>query len=428
MGNYGVITGAAAKVNLVNGTTQLALASIANEEGVRIATNQFFVDGIGNYLATVRLFPNSIGAGYTPTIQIWNATSAAVAGSRPMPVPVSYSGFYGLTVEIPFNVTNTAHAFQIRIVVPGQVRFPNICALAVEGGTVMQAIIASTAANADGGLYGSGADGDANVVAPLALVRDFHYNNLSVGGVGAIDLAGFRLFVRGTLTLGVGAVISANGAAGGTSAAGGGAGAAAVGQTIGAGSAGGAGGVAGAGVVGVNAATSGGGNGGAGGAGGAGAGGAAGTVTAPTPTQGGPTAANAVLSGPNAAQAALAGAAVATLIQGGAGGGGGGGAGAVAGGGGGGGGGIAIVAARNITGTGTIRANGGAGGAGAAAVNAGGGGGGGGGFVVTVSNANLPATVTVQALGGAGGIGGAGGGVAGAAGAVGSTVHVKLGS
>jgi hypothetical protein len=427
MGNYGVITGAAAKVNLVNGTTQLALASIANEEGVRIATNQFFVDGIGNYLATVRLFPNSIGAGYTPTIQIWNATSAAVAGSRPMPVPVSYSGFYGLTVEIPFNVTNTAHAFQIRIVVPGQVRFPNICALAVEGGNIMQAIIASTAANADGGLYGSGADGDVSIPGVVTLIRDMHYNNLSLGAGRIINTAGFRVFVRGTLTMAAGAVIRHNGGNGTTGDGGGAGGITAPDGTVRGGFHSGDGSVV-AGNVGGNATASGGGAGGAGGAG-VNAGGAGGTATAPTPAQGGPTAANVVLSGSNAAQAALAGTSVATLIGGGAGGGGGGGNGAAdSGGGGGGAGGVVVVAARNILGTGTIESNGGVGGAGSAVGNAGGGGGGGGGFVVTISNANLPATVTVQALGGAGGIGGAGGGVAGVAGAVGSTVHVKLGS
>jgi hypothetical protein len=431
MGNYGVITGQATAQRLTAGTQQLTLASIADNEGVAILANQFTVDGIGNYLASIKFYPAAIGKGMACTIQIWNATTAALAGSAPLMVPLNISGNVGLSVNIPFNVVNTAHNFQIRIVVPGDVRTPNACDLAIQGGTIMQAIISSTAADiSGGGEFGDGVDGDVVIAASAPIAKDMYYNNLTINAGQALATAGFRIFVRNILTMAAGSSITGNGAAGTGADGPGAAGAAAVGQTVGAGFIGAApapGPGFGAGVAGTNATTTGGGAGGASGAGGGGAGAAGGTATAPTPAQGGPTAANVVRAMPNAVTTALAGALVATLLRGGAGGASGGGSGAQTGAGGGGGGGVVVVAARNIVGTGTIEANGGAGGAGSAAANAGGGGGGGGGFVLTVSNGTLPVTLTTRALGGAAGAAGAGGGVAGAAGAAGNTVHVKLG-
>lgn len=427
MGNYGVITGQATAQRLTAGTQQLTLASIADNEGVAIAANQFTVDGIGNYLASIKFYPAAIGKGMACTIQIWNATTAALAGSAPLMVPLNISGNVGLSVNIPFNVVNTAHNFQIRIVVPGDVRLPNACDLAIQGGTIMQAIIASTAAaSAGGGVFGDGLDGDVTIAASAPIAKDMYYNNLTIAAGQALATAGFRIFVRNILTMAAGSSITGNGAAGANADAGGAAGAAAVGATVGAGFIGAAGGL-GAGVAGTNATTTGGGAGGASGAGTGGAGAAGGTATAPNAAQGGPTAANVVQHAPNMVTTALAGTAVATVIRGGAGGASGAGnAAAVVGAGGGGGGGVVVVAARSFVGTGTIQANGGAGGAGAAANIAGGGGGGGGGFVVTVANGTIPATITVQALGGAAGAAGAGGGGAGAAGAAGNTTHIQL--
>jgi hypothetical protein len=433
MGNYGVISGGATHLRLVNGTTQLALASIADNEGIAIAGNQFTVDGVGNYLASIKVYPNAIGQGMNCIIQIWNATLAALAGSAPLSVPLNTSGNVGLGVNVPFNVANTAHQFQIRIVVPSEVRFPNACDLGVQGGTVMQAIISSVATENSAGIFGSGADGDVTLAAgTLTINRDMYYRNLTLNTGGNINTAGFRLFVQNLLDVeGVSIISNVGGAGGAAGGAGGAAGAAAPGQTLGGGFAGAAGaGGFGAGVAGTNATTSGGGAGGASGAGAGGAGAAGGTMTAPTAAQGGPTAANVARAMPNSVTLALAGTNVATLIQGGAGGASGGGDGAaVIGGGGGGGGGVVMCAANRIAvGVALIfAAVGGAGGDGSGAVNAGGGGGGGGGFVATVSGGPLPAGTQVLCTGGAGGAAGGGGGAAGAAGADGTSVHVQVG-
>jgi hypothetical protein len=105
---------------------------------------------------------------------------------------------------------------------------------------------------------------------------------------------------------------------------------------------------------------------------------------------------------------------VLATIQGGAGGGGGdGGTTSPSGAGGGGGGGVVMIAARTITGNGTITAAGGAGGA--VVSPYGGGGGGGGGVIYLVSHTNTY-TGTLNVSGGAGGIGGGGNGTAGSAG------------
>lgn len=433
MGNYGVITGQATAQRLTAGTQQLTLLSIADNEGVSILANQFTVDSIGNYLASIKLFPAAIGQGMTCTMQIWNQTTGALAGSAPLQVPLNSAGNIGLSVNIPFNVANVAHNFRIRIVVPGEVRTPNACDLSLQGGSIMQAIISSTSADAgdSGGSFGNGADGDVTIAASAPIAKDMYYNNLTIAAGQALATAGFRIFVRNILTMAAGSSITGNGAVGAAADVGGAAGAAAVGLTVGAGfigaaAAGGPG--FGAGVAGTNATTTGGGAGGASGAGGGGAGAAGGTATAPTAAQGGPTPANVVQHMPNAVTTALAGTAVATLIRGGAGGASGGGSGAQTGAGGGGGGGVVVVAARSFAGTGTIEANGGGGGAGSAAANAGGGGGGGGGCVLTVSNGTLPVTITARALGGAAGAAGAGGGAVGTVGAVGNAIHVQLGT
>ena len=50
-------------------------------------------------------------------------------------------------------------------------------------------------------IYGSGADGNVTISANTTLTRDMHYNNLDVNAGYTLDTAGFRVFVRNTLTM-----------------------------------------------------------------------------------------------------------------------------------------------------------------------------------------------------------------------------------
>lgn len=264
------------------------------------------------------------------------------------------------------------------------------------------------------GFYGDGSDGDATITGgTTTLTRDMYYDNLTITGTGVLRPAGYRVFVRGLLTIQTGGVIERNGNAGGTPAnaiTGGTAGAALAAGSLGGSGAGGAGGNAStAGTGGSNA------NDGAGGAGGAGggshdtgddaaeAGGAGGSVAWPqaVSTSGLRHLAHAL----GIYHAVTTGAA--TIVAGGAGGGGGAGGDSGTGGGGGSGGGAMVVAAYRLANAGTIRANGGAGGAaytGPDAAGNGGGGGGGGGVIWLITRASTGAG-TVEALGGAGGAG-----------------------
>jgi hypothetical protein len=259
-------------------------------------------------------------------------------------------------------------------------------------------------------IYGSGLDGDVTVTAasPVTLTRDMHYNNLTIEANGIINAAGFKVFVAGTLTGPLSAIIRNNGVAaavhtGGTAVAS---------KTLG-GSAAGATGDGDGGAAGSASTPSLGGAGGGGGAG-ATAAGAGGAVTAP-------------LGGEHAFWSAFQAAtglcvksdATVALALGGAGGGAGGGDTQKGGGGGSGGGGV-FVAAKTWDYAGALQAKGGAGGNGetGGSTNVGGGGGGGGGWVRWVRRNQLAAP-TVDVSGGAGGAA-VGTGLAGTAGAAGT--------
>jgi hypothetical protein len=243
--------------------------------------------------------------------------------------------------------------------------------------------------------FGDGSDGDVVLAAPLTLTRDMYYNTLDTATF-AVDLAGFRLFVRNTLTMGAGSIMQNNGDDGVAGAAGAGG----AGGTLTAGGAGGAGGVD---VVGVAAADATAGahraavDGGEGGTGEAGAGGDGGTSTALTATQTRPD------TLPEAVLMRAFGPTPVAMTPGVGGGGGSGDTGTGTGGGGGGGGGMVMIAARIIVmnATAAIQANGGDG-ANAVSGNSGGGGGGSGG-AVSVIFSSFPALAQAVASGGAGG-------------------------
>lgn len=50
-------------------------------------------------------------------------------------------------------------------------------------------------------IYGSGMDGNVTISANTTLTRDMYYNNLNVNAGYTLDTAGYRVFVRNTLTM-----------------------------------------------------------------------------------------------------------------------------------------------------------------------------------------------------------------------------------
>jgi hypothetical protein len=255
--------------------------------------------------------------------------------------------------------------------------------------TDVQAAIAEVAAEAGGGnaIFGDGSDGVVDFdgtttvlgLAPSSgvytLTRDVLLAGGSqVSGSAVVKTGGFRIFCKGTFTVGASAAVHHNG----NNASGSSAGAALTANTIGSGSGGGSGSA-------TNGATAGsrsnalGGAGAAGGAGGTGTAGAGGAATQILAAQG------SIRFVPNAVMGAVTHSGGYQSVFGGAGGGGGGGDGTNAGGGGGGGGGVLMIAAKGIVNSGTISANGGNG-ATRATGNVGGGGGAGGGLALVVYN------------------------------------------
>lgn len=293
-------------------------------------------------------------------------------------------------------------------------------------GTHAVTVIAIGATNESGAggqganFFGTGVSGDLVVAGTTFLSGDAFFDNVTVQAGGSLRTQGRRLFVRNTLKVEAGGVLSNDGAAGtaGAGAIAGTGGAAYTTGTLPVNAAGGDGNVAGAGVAGNATADYAGTTTKASGAGGAGASGAGGAsanaVAHPTAEMQTPYQLDVALKMYSADRVS------GTLVPlaGGAGGGGGGGEAATAGGGGGGaGGGLLVVAAKTIVveATGVISADGGAGGDGAAAGDAGGGGGGTGGVVSLVYQA-LQSSGTIRASGGAGGVA-LGTGADGAAGA-----------
>lgn len=248
-------------------------------------------------------------------------------------------------------------------------------------------------------LHGTGQDGVVTISVNTTLTRDMYYESLTVNSGIRLTADGYRVFVRGLLTLN--GTISHNGVAA-TNVLGGGLGGGSPTTTNGG--------------NGTSESSIGNYHGGAGGAGGTGPGGSAGS--------GGTLAIWGEISGGSRTLAgmpqALTGRIItgSNIVGGGAGGGAGAGSGTQAGGPGGAGGGVCMVVAARLAGTGTIEAKGQAG-SNTANNNSGGGGGGGGGVVVLVST-TLTNPYTLDVSGGTGGTG-AGTGGAGVAGSAGRT-------
>lgn len=288
-------------------------------------------------------------------------------------------------------------------------------------------------ADAGRGVYGDGSDGSASISGgTTTLDHDMYYDDLTITSSGVLDPGGFRVFVRGLLTIEAGGVIRRNGNAGGTpvdNITGGTAGAALASGSLGGSGQGGAGGNSStAGSAGSNVNNGAGGNGGNGGASNdtssdaSEAGGSGGDVAYPQGVADATTGSGIrhLACALGVQYAPLTG--EVTLLRGGAGGGGGGGGDTGTGGGGGSGGGVLVIFAYRCHNDGTITAIGGAGGAGFGGPDAdgnGGGGGGGGGLIYLVTRA-LTGSGTISVAGGAGGSGPLLGadGVAGDAGAL----------
>lgn len=302
--------------------------------------------------------------------------------------------------------------------------------------TEVQSAIEEVAFNNTGvtALFGDGSDGDVSLSSgTTTLTRTMYYNNLTLSSTAIIDAAGYKIYVKGTLTNSVtgGIKRTPNNGTNGSGATNGNGGAALTENDVGTGLAGQAGVVSTGGGLGGNTGNPGNnagtneGYGAAGGASGAaGSGGTAGTAGTYTNVpervvrhdhiykldykiggQGG---------------AGGAGGASAALGQGGG------------GGGGGSGGGVLIIFAKTINNTGSFTCLGGNGGTGGNATagnsRGGGGGGGGGGGHIWIATVNATSIGTLTVTGGSAGAGGAGSGsgAAGAAGSAGSTGHTTV--
>lgn len=271
------------------------------------------------------------------------------------------------------------------------------------------------------GLFGDGYDGDLTVTGTTTLTRETYYNNLTIGATGVLKPAGFRCFVKGTLTIDSGGSFNDDGNNGSGVTAGPALGArgtlnalSGIGGTgfNGNGIGGGGGAATNSSLNNVGVAP----NGGAGGAGTPNAGGLGGIASTATQGQRWHGTAWLLMGRFNNG--------IAQAFWGGGAGGGGGSANTAgtSGGGGGSGGGLVWIAAKNVVNNGRISTNGGNGGNAAGAAVGGGGGGGGGGCVLLVTTSQ--AHGTLQALGGLGGTPVTTGG-AGTAGTAGS-VHVVV--
>lgn len=279
--------------------------------------------------------------------------------------------------------------------------------------------------------YGTGGDGDFTVSGTTTLTREVHYNNLTITSAGILKPAGFRIFVKGTLTIDAGGSIDDDGnPATGTPPSNGGVGLAGSRGVYGGSSTTGGNGRNTTGVGGIVVSTNAnasrndsgvlptGGGGGSGGGVNTGANG--GISSAPTPAQqwqsavfltGGRT----TLPGAFGCGAAGGGGGCNTA------------GGSATSGGGGSGGGAVMVFAKTIVNNGRISANGGAGGSAVqtGTASAGGGGSGSGGLVALFTN-QTTSTGTVQAAGGTAGNGAGPAGVGGLTGSSGSVVIMVL--
>lgn len=63
--------------------------------------------------------------------------------------------------------------------------------------------------------YGDGSDGDVSITSNTALTSDMYYDDLSVSNNAILSPAGYRIFVKGTLTIASGSSVAENGGNGG---------------------------------------------------------------------------------------------------------------------------------------------------------------------------------------------------------------------
>lgn len=241
--------------------------------------------------------------------------------------------------------------------------------------------------------WGSGNDGDVVISSNTSLVRDMYYLNLTITA-GHLNTAGFRVFVRGMLTISSGATIGRKGNDGvGTAA-----GAALAAAFLGGGTSGGAGGANSAGGSGGTpvANSSLGSRGGDAGGGGVNPGGTSPNISILSAVNG----STGVIANPSMMVRGRGAAGV--VFSGGTGGGGGGADVAGLGGGGGSGGGVVVICAQYINAPVAIAfvATGGNGGTSSGAASPGAGGGGGSLFILTRSD---PDNISVDVTGGSGG-------------------------
>jgi hypothetical protein len=282
-------------------------------------------------------------------------------------------------------------------------------------------------------IYGDGSDGAATIGVDTTVARDMYYTDLTVSAGFNVNTAGFKILVRGTLT--VAGTIHNDGVVGGTAASdstfspGGAAPYNAANTSLGVGQAGASGRYNTVGDTGVSFSTDPVptviGAGGAGGTGSTTAGGAAGGSTSALARYGNFRAGPAALLGLAVAVTSTPGTIAIWKLSGGWGGGGGGGDNTRAGGGGGCGGGPIVICARRIVVPvgGAIRSKGGDGGPARAGGNSGGGGGSGGGPIILVYD-SLTEAGSITAPGGAGGAK-TGTGIAGTAGGAGSIIRLS---
>lgn len=294
---------------------------------------------------------------------------------------------------------------------PGTYAYPT--SITTDAGGRISSITAGSAPAAGGlAVFGDGSDGDVTISGgTTTLSREMCYNNLTITGTGILDMNGWPVRVKGTLTIQASGRMHCDGyAASGSTG-----GLARPDNYLGgstAGSNGSASNASGASSITNSAGGGAGGNGGSG-SGGAYFGGSGGTRSLLSSIYGSYRAAPIALQ-----QYCYSG--TSALMRGGTGGGGGAGNGGEKGGGGGSGGGRALVCAKTLTILGTLSCNG-SNGVNATNTNTGGGGGGGGGSM-TVCYQSLTGTPTCT--GGAAGTGNGNGG-AGSAGADGTVIYLQ---
>lgn len=66
------------------------------------------------------------------------------------------------------------------------------------------------------GYCGDGSDGTVTVSAPITLVRDMYYDNLTITDTGSISCAGYRIYCKNLMTIQTNGVVKADGVAGAT--------------------------------------------------------------------------------------------------------------------------------------------------------------------------------------------------------------------